>query len=231
MKLRISLLTFLFLCPFVAFSQTPTPTPSPTPSPTPKPVLIYDLELEKTGRSVNYTFFKDGFIVVDPEAATFSTIVVLSDPNTFNFYQAADFVSGSYSEILDYAGRRNVVLFGTTSGTTATTDNAALQVIGPIDTSSKVGGGFRSEYSDKMRGYLLASGPEVEATTTNGTTTGFEYGYAGFSKAKAEFNKGLTKEVNNQSLDASGAVDFLEKYLSDRGVPGPTPTPSPSPSS
>ena len=231
MKKRISFLLFalLFLSAFPAFSQTPTPTPTPTPS----PVLIYDLELEKTGRSVNYTFFKDGFLVVDPEAATFSTIVVLTDPNTFNFYQAADFVSGSYSEILDYAGRRNAVLFGTTTGTTATTDNAALQVIGPIDNSGKVGGGYRAEYSDKMRGYLLASGPEVEATTTNGTTSGFEYGYAGFSKAKAEFNKGLTKEVNNQSLDASGAVDFLEKYLSDRGIPGPTPTPlsSPAPSS
>ena len=156
---------------------------------------------------------------------------MLTDPNTFNFYQAADFVSGSYSEILDYAGRRNVVLFGSSSGTAATTDNAALQVIGPIDNSGKVGGGFRAEYSDKMRGYLLASGPEVEATTSNGTTSGFEYGYAGFSKAKAEFNKGLTKEVNNQSRDASGAVDFLEKYLSDRGIPGPTPTPSPTPSS
>jgi hypothetical protein len=99
----------VFLLPLVAFSQTAKPTPR---------VLIYDLELEKTGRSVNYTFFKDGFLVVDPEAATFSSIVVLTDPNTFNFYQAADFVSGSYSEILDYAGRRNVVLFGTTSGTT-----------------------------------------------------------------------------------------------------------------
>ena len=71
----------VFLLPLVAFSQTATPTPRHTPS----PVLIYDLELEKTGRSVNYTFFKDGFLVIDPEAATFSSIVVLTDPNTFNF--------------------------------------------------------------------------------------------------------------------------------------------------
>ncbi len=231
MKLRIPVLAFLFLFPLLAFSQTPTPTPSPTPTPAPTAVLIYDLELEKTGRSVNYTFFKDGFLVVDPGAENFSSIVVLTDPNTFSFYQAADFVSGSYSEILDYAGRRNVVLFGSSSGTAATTDNAALQVIGPIDRSSKVGGGLRAEYSDKMRGFLLASGPEIEGTSANGTTTGFEYGYAGFSKATAEFNKGLTKEVNSQSLDAAGAVDFLEKYLSDRGIPGPTPTPSPTPSS
>jgi hypothetical protein len=81
-----------------------------------------------------------------------------------------------------------------------------------------------------MRGYLLASGAEVESTTTNGTSTQFEYGYAGFSKAKAEFNKGLTKQVNNQDLDVAGAITFLEQYLSARGIPGPTPTPSPSPS-
>lgn len=223
MKLRIWLLAFLFLFPLLAFSQTPTPTPSP--------VLIYDLELEKTGRSVNYTFFKDGFLVVDPGAQSFSSIIVLSDPNTFTFYQAADLVSGSYKEILDYAGRRNVVLFGSSSQSETSTDNAALQVIGPIDRSNKVGGGMRAEYSDKMRGYLLASGPEIEGTSDDDSTTAFEYGYAGFSKAKAEFNKGLTKEVNNQSLDASGAVDFLEKYLSNRGIPAPTPTPSPTPSS
>lgn len=231
MKPRISLLAFLFLSPLLAFSQTATPTPSPTPTPTPSPVLIYDLKLEKTGRSVNYTFFKDGFVVVDPEASTFSTVVVLTDPNTFNFYQAANFVSGSYNEILDYAGRRNVVLFGSSAGIAATADNAAMQVIGAIDRSGKVGGGLRAEYSDKLTGYLLASGPGMAGSSANGTTAGYEYGYAGFSKARADFNKGLTKEVNNQSLDASGVVDFLEKYLSDRGIPGPTPTPSPTPSS
>jgi hypothetical protein len=216
----------ILLLPLVAFSQTATPTPSPTPS----PVLIYDLELDKTGRSVNFTFFKDGFLVVDLGASSFSSIVVLTDPNTFSFYQAADFVSGSYTEILDYAGRSNAVLFGATAGGNSTTENTALQVIGPIDRSSGVGGGLRAEFSDKMRGYFLASGAEVESTTTNGTATQFEYGYAGFSNAKAEFNKGLTKQVNNEGLDVAGAITFLEKYLSARGIPGPTPTPSPTPS-
>lgn len=220
------LAVLVLILSLAAHAQTATPTPSPTPS----AVLIYDLELEKTDRSVNFTFFKDGFLVVEPEASSFSSIVVLTDPNTFTFYQAADFVTGSYNEILDYAGRRNAVLFGAMAGGNSTTDNAALQVIGPIDRSTGVGGGLRAELSDKMRGYLLASGSEVESTTTIGTTTQFEYGYAGFSKAKAEFNKGLTKQVNNLDLDAAGAITFLEQYLFNRGIPGPTPTPSPTPS-
>lgn len=216
----ILLAVLVFSIPSSSFAQSASPTPSPTPS----PVLIYDLKLDKTGRSVNYTFFKDGFLVVDPGESTFSSIVVLTDPNKFTFYKAANFVTGNYSEVRDYAGRRDVVLFGASSSS----DNAALQVIGPMDRNTGVGGDLKAVYAAQMRGYLLASGPEI-TTTTNGTVTNFEYGYAGFSKATAEFNKGLTRRVNGEGLDLSGALDFLEKYLTARGIPGPTPTPSPSP--
>ena len=47
---------------------------------------------------------------------------------------------------------------------------------------------------------------------------------------ETEFNKNLTREVNGKDLDVAGAVSFLGKYLSDRGIPGITPTPSPTPS-
>ncbi len=187
--------------------------------------MIYDLKLDKTGRSVNYTFFKDGFLVVDPGDSAFSSIVVLTDPNKFTFYKAANFVTGNYSEIRDYNGRRDVVLFGSSSSS----DNAALQVVGPMDRNTGVGGDMKAVYAEKMTGYLMASGPEV-VTTSNGSVTSFEYGYAGFSKATAEYNRSLTRRINSEGLDLSGAIDYLEKYLTGRGIPGPTPTPSPSPS-
>lgn len=230
MKLRIipSLLAVIGFFSLTASAQTPTPTPSPTPTPTPPPVLVYDLELDKTGPSVNYTFFKDGFLVASPQTSSFSTVVVLTDPNTFNFYQAGDFVTGSYNEVRDYAGRRHVVLFG---ATTSSSDNTALQVIGTIDRRGGVGGGKRADYSDKMRGFLMASGAEINSS--GNSTTQFQFGYAGFSKATAEFNKGLTKDVNRQGFSVSQAVGYLEKYLSNRGIPGangtPSPTPGPSP--
>jgi hypothetical protein len=227
-RILLSLLLALGVLHFSANAQTPTPSPTPAPTPEPDPLLVYNLKLDKTGRSVNYTFFKDGFLVANPGTSSFSTIVVLTDPNTFTFYQAADFITGTYNEIRDYAGRRHAILFGATAGTSASSDNAALQVIGPIDRHGGVGGGMRADYSDKMRGYLLASGAEAQSTGNNTST--LEYGYAGFSNAKAEFNKSLTRQVNGQSLDIPAAIQFLEKYLSDRGIPGPTPTPSPSPS-
>jgi hypothetical protein len=188
-------------------------------------LLIYNLSLEKTGRSVNYTFFDSGYLVVDLAASTFSSVIVLTDPNTFTYYQTAGLVTGSYSTMLDYSGYDNAVLFGASSGT----DNAALQVIGAIESNRNIGGDQRSNLARKLRGYFLASGPQVNASTGNSTATSFEYGYAGSSEATATYDSNLTKQANNQGLDSAGALDLIGQILANRGVPGYTPTPTPSP--
>jgi hypothetical protein len=193
-------------------------------------LLIYNLELDKIGRSVNYTFFDEGYLVVDLAASTFSSVIVLTDPNKFSYYQSAGLVTGNYSTILDYTGNDNAVMFGASSGV----DNAALQVIGAIESNRNIGGDQRSNLSRKLSGYFLASGAQVNAstgnsTTSNGTAISFEYGYAGFSKATATYDSNLTKQANNQGLDSAGALDLIGQILSNRGVPGYTPTPTPSP--
>jgi hypothetical protein len=188
-------------------------------------LLIYNLSLEKTGRSVNYTFFDSGYLVVDLAASTFSSVIVLTDPNTFTYYQTAGLVTGSYSTMLDYSGYDQAVLFGASSGT----DNAALQVIGANESNRNIGGDQRSNLARKLRGYFLASGPQVNASTGNGTATSFEYGYAGSSEATATYDSNLTKQANNQGLDSAGALDLIGQILANRGVPGYTPTPSPTP--
>lgn len=189
-------------------------------------LLIYDLSLEKTGRSVNYTFFDSGYLVVDLAASTFSSVIVLTDPNTFTFYQTAGLVTGNYSTMLDYSGYNHAVLFGTSSGT----DNAALQIIGAVESNRNIGGEQRANLARKMRGFFLASGAQVNASTGNSTTS-FEYGYAGSSEATATYDSNLTKQANNQGLDSAGAVDLIGQILASRGVPGykPTPTPTPTP--
>jgi hypothetical protein len=188
-------------------------------------LLIYNLSLEKTGRSVNYIFFDSGYLVVDLAASTFSSVIVLTDPNTFTYYQTAGLVTGSYSTMLDYSGYDHAVLFGASSGT----DNAALQVIGAIESNRNIGGDQRSNLARKLRGYFLASGAQVNASTGNGTATSFEYGYAGSSEATATYDSNLTKQANNQGLDSAGALDLIGQILANRGVPGYTPTPTPSP--
>lgn len=191
-------------------------------------LLIYGLSLEKTGRSVNYTFFDKGYLVVDLAASTFSSVIVLTDPNTFNYYQAAGLVTGTYQTMLDYSGYDHAVLFGASSST----DNAALQVIGRIESNRNIGGDQRSNIARKLKGYFLASGAQVSAgnsTTSNGTATSFQYGFAGSSEATAVYDSNLTKQANNQSLDSASALNLIGQILSNRGVPGYTPTPTPTP--
>jgi hypothetical protein len=127
--------------------------------------------------------------------------------------------------MLDYSGYDHAVLFGASSGT----DNAALQVIGAIESNRNIGGDQRSNLARKLRGYFLASGAQVNASTGNGTATSFEYGYAGSSEATATYDSNLTKQANNQGLDSAGALDLIGQILANRGVPGYTPTPTPSP--
>jgi len=195
-------------------------------------LLIYDLSLDKTGRSVNYTFFDRGYLVVDLAASTFSSVIVLSDPNTFTHYQTAALVTGGYDTLLDYSGYDNAVLFGTSSGT----DNAALQVIGKIESNKSIGGKKRSKLANKLQGYFLTSGAQVDASTSNSSnsttsnsTTTFEYGFAGFSKATATYDSNLTTKANNAGLDSADALNLIGQILSNRGVPGFSPTPTPTP--
>ena len=192
-------------------------------------VLIYDLALDKTGRSVNYTFFDSGYLVVDLAASTFSSVIVLTDPNTFRYYQTAGLVSGSYETMLDYSGYNHAVMYGISSGA----DNAALQVIGDIESNSNIGGEQRSILAKKLQGYFMASGAQVDAitgnsTTSNSTTRAFEYGYAGFSKATAIYNIKLTKQANNEGYGSAAALNLVGQILANRGVPGYTPTPTPT---
>lgn len=193
-------------------------------------VLIYQLALDKTGPSVNYTFFDRGYLVVDLAASTFSSVIVLTDPNTFSYYQSAGLVAGSYEKIEDYSGYDHAVMYGVSSGT----DNASLQVLGDIGSNRNIGGDQRSKLARKLKGYFLASGAQGNATTSNSTTTNstatsFEYGYAGFSKATATYDSRLTRQANNTGLDSTGALDLIGQILSNRGVPGYTPTPTPTP--
>jgi hypothetical protein len=129
--------------------------------------------------------------------------------------------------MLDYSGYNHAVLFGASSGT----DNAALQVIGKIESNKSIGGKKRSNLANKLQGYFLTSGAQVDAstsnsTTSNGTTT-FEYGYAGFSKATATYDSNLTTKANNEGLDSADALNLIGQILSNRGVPGFSPTPTP----
>jgi len=194
-------------------------------------VVVYELSFSNTGQNVNYSFLKGGYLVVDENASSFSSVVVLNDPVTFQPYYTTGLLSGSYMTMLEEGSNNEVaVIYSMSGGSGDSADNIAFQVIGDTDNDTSVGGGASLPIAKKLKGFLLASAAESGTTSTTGNST-FTYGFAGSSKATAKFQSGLTKDANNNRMDAATTVTYLTEVLTERGIgPEPTPTPSPSPS-
>ena len=190
-------------------------------------VLIYDLDFRGTGPSVNYTTFRDGYIVVDEDSMSFDSIIVLDDPGTGSPYYGPSLITGTYFELQsDGSGGINAVLEGNTAGDDAV-ENLAFQVLGRTSGSVRIGPGVSWRVARKMRGFLLASSTEV-VTTDEDLDVSTEYGFAGSSKVTANFDSRSTQDANNARLSSSATIAAIQTTLERRGI-GPEPTPTPSP--
>ena len=114
------------------------------------------------------------------------------------------------------------------SGSGGDADNLAFQILGKTSDQTDIGDGNSLSISRNLKGFLLASAAE-STSSSNGTIT-FSYGFAGSSKVTAKFQSDLTKDANNQRLDAATALENLTAVLVNQGVvPQPSASPSASP--
>lgn len=180
-------------------------------------ILIYDLSFNTSGPSVNYSFLEGGYLVVDVNAKTVSSIVILTDPTTELQYYTTGLLSGTYMEMLEEGSGSEYAVIYSTSGSGGSADNVAFQILGKTSKNTGIGGGNSLSIARKLRGYLLASAAESPADLTTGNST-FSYGFAGTSKVTANLQSGLTSDTNSQRLDASGALDNLAQVLENNGI-------------
>jgi hypothetical protein len=192
-------------------------------------LLIYELNLNQTGTTVNYQSIPGGYVVVDHAAQTFSSVMILSDPDTNQPYYVTDLLSGSYIELSGESGG-NFAVMSSFGGTSESGESVAFQVIGKTSGDTDVGPGVSLRVAKKLKGYFLANGEEVISTDEDGEAT-IEYGFAGSSKATAKFDSGSTQFANDSKLTSSAAITAITTALENNGIgPEPTPTPSPTPS-
>ena len=190
-------------------------------------VLIYDLSFNTTGPSVNYSFLQGGYLVVDADSNAVSSIVTQTDPVTDLLYYTTGVLSGTYMEMVSEGGNQEYAVINSASGSGATADTLAFQVLGKTGDNVEIGDGNSLSIARKLQGYLFASAPESSSTDTNNITT-ITFGFAGTSKVAAKYQPGLTMEANDKRLDASTTINLLTEVLANRGVV-PQPTASPSP--
>ncbi len=197
--------------------------------------VVYNLSFGNTLNTVNYSMFQSGYLIADPTAGTFSTVLILVDPNTFRLYYSADLASGSYFEVRGEAdGARHAVMFGSTGGSGGV-DNVALQLVGKVDRRVGLGDGTSTRVAGGLRGILLASAPGT-VPTENSEETEPTFGFAGQSRLRAGLDIDLTNLVNSSTDEEATAVSVITDLLESWGItteaspsPSPSPTATPTP--
>lgn len=192
-------------------------------------LVVYSLRLEPTGNSVNYPGILGGYLVVDEDAGSFSSAMILRDPDTNRRYYTTSFLSGSYFELLREGGGVSSVLssFGSGSGSG---ESVAFQVVGKTDGGTNVGGGVSLRVAKKLRGFLMTNGEESSSSSTSGDPL-LELGFAGASKATVNYESGSTRNANNARMTSATAITEITRTLERQGIgPEATPTPAPTPS-
>lgn len=210
-------------------------------------LLIYDLSFSNLSTTVNYAFAQDGFLVVDPVAGTFSSVIVLVDPNTALLYSTTSLLSGTYTTMLSEGNGNEYAVLASSSAAGSGADNLAFQVVGELSSGVPISRRRVADVARTLRGVLFASAAESSSgnsttsnsttsnsTTSNSTTSNatFTFGFAGQSRVRAELDRGLTRDANGSGLDSAGALAIATAVLENRGIlpqasPSPSPTPSP----
>lgn len=180
-------------------------------------ILVYDLSFSTIPSTVNYDFVQDGYLIVDAAAGTFSSVIVLTDPDTLLPYYTTSLVSGTYSILLNQDNHNEYAVLTSTSSASAGSDNVSLQIVGGLEAGVRVGGGQQSDVARRLRGVLFASGAQSSSTDASGSQT-FTYGFAGQSRVRATFDTELTRNTNGNNLGSAGAIQLATQILINNGI-------------
>ncbi len=191
-------------------------------------LLVYSLRLEPTGTTVNYPGIPGGYLVVDENTGSFSSVMILRDPGTNLRYYTTNFLSGSYFQLLREGGGVSSVL-SSLAGSSGSGDDVAFQAVGNTDGGTNVGADASLRVAKKLRGFLMTNAEESFTTGTSGDPQ-LELGFAGSSRANVDFESGSTRNANNARMTSAAAITAISRTLERQGIrPEPTPTPSPTP--
>lgn len=201
--------------------------------------LVYRMEFRRIEDRANDPRPRFGYLFVDSETGTTSTILVLVDPITGVAYYTTGLLDGKYFQVSPVLRRQNpvdVVTGGTGAGGA---DFAALQMSGRDARFFPVGRGRQVRLAPLLSGYLMLSGAdstgEVPALTAEQIAA--ELGYLGYARAQARFQRTATRAFGAQELDRAAIIELYTEELEAMGIesasgpnPGPSPSPTPTPS-
>jgi hypothetical protein len=174
-------------------------------------VLVYRLEFEKAGSSINFDLYDSGFFAVEALGGSGSFVFTYRENGRDQYLRAND--AGELFFAIKDDARRAVVR------ATADTDTALAHYLvhGQVNDSLSAtvrGQKIRFRVATTLRGFVLASDSEQNATLTRADD---DLGFAGTASMKALLQRGLTEAVNEEGLDPNGVIDLLVTKLEIQG--------------
>ena len=170
-------------------------------------VVVYKLEFEQEGSSINYNFYEDGWVVADATGGPASWVLTFYEGPLRRYITITDFGS------LFYASKGKTVKAVISAAAAAGTPQTTFLAIGsPSETVRKQN--IKVEVANTLEG--VTSSADDESELPFDVKEG-DKGFAGFSKMKANFQRSRTDSANSDNLTVEETFDELIKSLERRG--------------
>lgn len=185
-------------------------------------VVIYKLDFKKAGTSINFSFFKEGLLVVPALGGT-GSLILFDQSGGDRQYVLSQNSARMFVAIKNKNTRKAVFsAFANTGATEAfyMALGSLTETIHAYDATSE----FTTKVAGKLEGQVQVAGDESDLSSI---AEDGSIGFAGTVKMKAALQKERTNRANEQGQDVSEAVadliDYLENHgFSDAEAPVPT---------
>lgn len=175
-------------------------------------VVIYKLDFEETGSSINFSFFEQGYLVAPALGGT-GSLILLDQSGGRRQYVLAQDSARLFVALKDRDTRRAVFSAFAMNGAT----EAFYMAIGSLTETIRAFSAtseFVTKVAGKMAGHVQVASDEsdLKSLADDGTI-----GFAGTAKMKADLLKERTNRANKLGQDTETAVTDLIDYLERRG--------------
>lgn len=174
-------------------------------------VLVYRLEFEKEGSSINLDLYDGGYFAVAGLGGAGSFVFTYNE-NGQDFYLRADDAGELFFAVKKDTSR--AVIRATADSGTALAHYLVHGRVKDTVSASVRGQKISFKVAPSLAGYVVASDSEQNAEFSREDAT---LGFAGTASMKALLQRGLTDDINKEGLDPNGVIDLLIDKLERNG--------------
>ncbi len=170
-------------------------------------VVVYKIDFEQEGSSINYNFYEDGWVVADATGGPASWILTFFEGPLRRYITITDFGS------LFYANKGNSVKAVLSAAASNGTPQTTFLAIGTPSQTVKQQN-IKVEVANQLEG--VTSSADDESELPFDVKEG-DKGFAGFSKMKASLQRSRTDDANSNNLSVEETFAELILSLERRG--------------